>query len=153
MAEKSAMPDEILAKTAMVYPRICLEIKSKLLLFQIYKRTLQYCRFDGTHFAMKSNTMDMRIDLKSDETGTVVRIAGRLAGRSVTQLMETCDPIEDLLVIDLSDLLFADEEGINTIRNIAEKGAKLRGASPFIKLLINNAPGWESGGELSKKPL
>jgi hypothetical protein len=53
-------------------------------------------------------------------------------------------------MIDLSNLLFTDEEGINAIRAIADKGAQVHGASPFVQLLLNNAPGWKTGGEESK---
>ena len=94
--------------------------------------------------------MHIRFDLISDGSETVVRIAGRLSGIAVAQLQKACDPIEDSFVIDLSNLLFADDNGINAIRAIADKGAQFHGASPFIQLLLDNAPGWKPGGEESK---
>ena len=39
--------------------------------------------------------------------------------------------------MDLSKLKFADDSGIDVIRKLREKGAEIRGASAFIKLLIN----------------
>jgi hypothetical protein len=94
--------------------------------------------------------MDIRIDLISGKSETVVRIAGCLAGTAVTQLKKVCDPIEDSFVIDLSALLFADHDGINAIRAIADKGAQIHRVSPFIQLLLDSAPGWKNGGEESK---
>ena len=85
--------------------------------------------------------MHIRIDLISDGSETVVRIAGRLSGIAVAQLKQACDPIEGPFVIDLSNLLFADDEGIDAIRAIADKGAQVHGASPFVQLLLGNAPG------------
>jgi hypothetical protein len=88
--------------------------------------------------------MDIRIDYISDGPETIICIAGRLSGTAaVAQLKKACDPIEGPLVIDLSDVLFADDEGINAIRTIADKGAKVHGASPFVQLLLDNAPGWK----------
>ena len=90
--------------------------------------------------------MDIRIDTTSDGSATVIRIAGRLSNTTVAQLKKACDPIEDPFVMDLSNLLFADDEGIVAIRAIADKGAQIHGASPFVQLLLDNVPGWKTGG-------
>ena len=87
--------------------------------------------------------MDIRIDYISDGPETIICISGRLAGTAVTQLKKACDPIEDPFVIDLSNLLFADDKGIDAIRAIADVGAQVHGASPFVQLLLDNAPGWK----------
>jgi hypothetical protein len=84
--------------------------------------------------------MGIRIDFISDESETVVRIAGCLSGTAVAQLKKACDQIEDPFMLDLSNLSFADDEGIDAIRAIADKGAPVRGASPFVQLLLDNAP-------------
>ena len=83
--------------------------------------------------------MEIRIDITSEGPETVIHIAGRLSVTSVAQLIKACDPIEGAFVIDLSNLLFADDAGIDTIRTIDKKGAKVRGASPFIQLLLDDA--------------
>ena len=84
--------------------------------------------------------MNIRIDFISDGSETVVRISGRLDSTAVAQLKEACDPIEDPFVIDLSNLLFADDKGINAIRVLADKGAPVQGASPFVQMLLDDAP-------------
>lgn len=83
--------------------------------------------------------MGIRIDHIRSGSTSVVHIAGRLCGIAAAELKNTCDPIEGPLVLDLSSLLFADERGIRIIRAIVEKGAHVRGASPFIELLLENA--------------
>ena len=84
--------------------------------------------------------MGIRIDITTEGPETVVHIAGRLASNSVEQLEKVCDPMEKPFVIDISNLLFADDEGINTLRMMADKGSQLHGASPFVRLLLENTP-------------
>ena len=81
--------------------------------------------------------MKIRIDVKSEGSDTVVYIAGRLTGVAVEQLRKACDPIKGDFVLDLSNLMFADTEGINAIREICDNGAEIRGTSPFIRLLLD----------------
>ena len=91
--------------------------------------------------------MDMRIDFISDGSKTVVCIAGRLANTAVTQLKKACGSIDNPFVIDLSSLLFADDEGINAIRTIVDEGAQVQGASPFVQLMLESTPRWKTRGE------
>ncbi len=79
--------------------------------------------------------MTVRMQVLSQESITVVSIAGRLAGEEATELRRIwADSGGD--VLDLSGLRGADEEGITVIRALVREGAKLRGASPFIRLLL-----------------
>jgi translation initiation factor IF-2 len=41
-------------------------------------------------------------------------------------------------VLDLSKLKFADDAGAEAIRSLRERGADIREASTFIRLLIND---------------
>jgi hypothetical protein len=86
--------------------------------------------------------MEIRIDITSEVSETVVYIVGRLSGVAVAQLRKACDPIEGAFVLDLSNLLFADD-----VRTIDERGAEIHGASPFVKLLLDDTPGKETDGE------
>ncbi len=82
--------------------------------------------------------MDFRIDHTHSDQKTVVHVAGRLSGSTVAQLKSACQSIEGPLVIDLTSLVYADNDGIGAIRTIVEKGAAVQGASPFIELLLGN---------------
>ncbi len=89
--------------------------------------------------------MEIRIDITSEGPETVVYIIGRLSGAAVAELRKACDPIEGVFLLDLSNLLLADDAGIDVIRKLCEKGTEVRGASPFIQLLLDNGrrgDGW-----------
>lgn len=83
--------------------------------------------------------MGIRIDITSEGPETVIHVVGRLSETTVAELKKACDPIEGTFVVDLSNLLFADDAGTDTILTLCEKGAKVRGASPFIQLLLDDA--------------
>ena len=89
--------------------------------------------------------MAIRIDINSEGHEVVVYLSGRLYADFAAQLINACDSIEGAFVLDLSKLLFADDAGIDVIRAIAEQGSKIRGASPFIWLLIGNTLSQEEG--------
>jgi anti-anti-sigma regulatory factor len=91
--------------------------------------------------------MAFRIDIKNEESEVVVCLAGRLSGDAATQLRNVCEPIEGVFVLNLSHLLYADDAGIEVLRAIGEQGMEIRGASPFIQLLIDNSFGQDLGAE------
>lgn len=80
--------------------------------------------------------MTLRIDTESEGSTTVVRVAGRLSTPGCNELYRACCRIEGRLVVDLSDLIFADATGIEVLRALREKGAEVRGDSPLIRLLL-----------------
>jgi hypothetical protein len=84
--------------------------------------------------------MMVRIDTTLEDSKTIVSVAGRLASLGVCEFLKTCNSVEDELVLDLTGLRSADTEGISAIRELACKGAKLRGVSPFIRLLLEDQP-------------
>jgi len=81
--------------------------------------------------------MNIRIDKEAEGNDVVLYVAGRLAGDAITQLTDACESMENHCVLDLSNLMFTDDAGAESIRALCEKGAEIRGASSFIKLLIN----------------
>ena len=82
--------------------------------------------------------MEIRIDIEAEGPDVVLQVAGRLTGPAITQLVDVCEPLEGHIVLDLSKLKFTDDSGAETIRTLRERGADIRGASSFIKLLINS---------------
>ena len=80
--------------------------------------------------------MAVRIDTATEGDEIVVYVAGRLGANEVTELRNECEQIEGTFVLDLSKVLFADDAGIDLIRAITAKGAKVRGASAFIQMLL-----------------
>jgi len=82
--------------------------------------------------------MNIRIDIESEGPEVVLHVAGRLTGSTTPQLSDVCESMEGPYVLDLSKLMFADDTGAEVIRTLREEGADVRGASSFIKLLINS---------------
>ncbi len=82
-----------------------------------------------------------RDGVESEGRDVVLHVAGRLTGPVITQLSETCEPMKRRFVLDLSKLKFADDAGAEAIRTLREKGAEIRGAPYFIKMLINGETG------------
>jgi anti-anti-sigma regulatory factor len=85
--------------------------------------------------------MSIRINIESDGPDVVLDVAGRLTGPEIVQLLSVCEQMEGRFVLDLSKLKFADDAGVEVIRTLREGGASIRGASSFIKLLINGGTG------------
>lgn len=83
----------------------------------------------------------IRIDIiTSDEPEDIVRLSGRLTEGEAFQLKKACNSIGKRFVLDLSDLLFADDAGINLLQELIKNGAEHRGASPFIQMLLDRSP-------------
>ena len=82
--------------------------------------------------------MTVRIDTTSEGSKAVVSVAGRLEGLGVRELLRTCRSIAGEFVLDLTGLRSADPEGIEAIQKAVSGGAKLRGVSPFIRLLLDD---------------
>ncbi len=82
--------------------------------------------------------MTLRIDAATAGSTTIVTVSGRLAGEEVREFLRACRAIEGEFEVDLAGLRSADSEGIEAIRELVREGRKLRGASPFIRLLLND---------------
>ena len=93
------------------------------------------------NFSARKVATEIRIDLESKGPHVVLHVTGRLTDPAITQISKTCEPMEGHYVLDPSKLKFADDAGAEAIRTFREKGAHIRGASFFIKLLINGDTG------------
>ena len=82
--------------------------------------------------------MSIRINIESEGSVTVLHVAGQLDRTSAAQLAEIIEPMEGDIAMDLSELVFADDAGVEVIRTLNEKVSEIRGASTFIQLLIND---------------
>jgi len=87
--------------------------------------------------------MPVRIETTSEDSKTIVSVAGRLAGPATEEFLRACRSTKSEFVLDLTGLRSADSEGIEAIRELVREGGKLRGASPFIRLLLDDQPSAE----------
>ncbi len=80
--------------------------------------------------------MGLRIDVKSVGAKTRICVAGELLVEGVGELKQAAGANGESLELDLSDLRFADSDGVASLRRLIDNGAIAIGASPFIKKLL-----------------
>ena len=79
--------------------------------------------------------MRLRVTAAREEV-TVLRIDGELYAEGVAELDRVARAAERPLRLDLSNLIRIDSAGLEVIRSLAEEGAELVGASPYIQLRL-----------------
>jgi hypothetical protein len=67
---------------------------------------------------------------------TTIRVEGQLTSDGVPDVRAACESAKPPLRLDLSDLRSADSDGIRALQLLAEAGAELHGASPYIRQLL-----------------
>jgi ABC-type transporter Mla MlaB component len=80
--------------------------------------------------------MSVRITRKSAAQWTVLRVDGHLTADDVDELARESRSVEGALALDLVDLRSADSAGVSLLQELLARGAELRGASPYIELLL-----------------
>ena len=80
--------------------------------------------------------MTIRITASTEGTTTTVLIEGRLTEADLPDVRAACDSADAPLRLDLSNLKSADDDGIRALRSLAERGAELHGATPYISHLL-----------------
>ncbi len=88
---------------------------------------------------LSSLGMQLRITKRTNGNETVLHIDGQLAGEVVAELENECRSVEGLLALDVTNLLSADLNGRQSIKSLLEHGARLKGASPYVQLLLSTA--------------
>lgn len=66
-------------------------------------------------------------------------LEGSLAGPWITELRDvvmSSDSTPDLIGLNLANVHFADEQGLNLLRELIAWGVTIRAASPFIRELL-----------------
>lgn len=66
-----------------------------------------------------------------------VRVAGRLEGSAARELLELCRRQTGRLTLDLEDLLSTDRAAVETLKDLRDAGARIEGASPYVRMLLN----------------
>ena len=67
---------------------------------------------------------------------TTIRLAGRLAGDAVDVLMCACVDIGPVVTIDLSEVYYADDEGVQALGELRARGAILQSPRPYLAMLL-----------------
>jgi hypothetical protein len=82
----------------------------------------------------------LRMALGEEPGVQVIRLAGWLEGEAVAELERVVSGCAEPLRIDLAELRSADPAGLTVLRALRARGARLVGASPYIRLLLGTAP-------------
>jgi len=80
--------------------------------------------------------MTLRISaIEADPAGRL-KLAGRLTAEVVPELRRVCAELKANVVLDLTDLRFADRQGVSVLRELKAQGAQLIGVSHYLGLLL-----------------
>ena len=82
-------------------------------------------------------TMSIRVTRTTDACETVLKVDGRLHREDVGELAKETHRVQGPLVLELSNLQSADAAGVEILKRLASAGAMIRGASPYIELLLS----------------
>ena len=82
--------------------------------------------------------MGLRIEVESVNAKKRISIAGELVAEGVPELEQVSGANGESLELDLSDLRFADSDGVQALRRMIDDGATTIGASTIGS--------WSSGG-------
>src|SRR5262245_24882307 len=80
--------------------------------------------------------MELRVTVRQRARSTVVQVDGRLTASHLHELEQLVAAVVGPAVIDLSNLLSADDAGVATLRSLAGRGVSLVGATPYVSLLL-----------------
>ena len=68
----------------------------------------------------------------------VLKVDGQLSGEEAGLLVDACEAMAGHVVLDLTDLQFADRQGVRMLRQLQARGATLTGLSPYLDLLLGD---------------
>ncbi len=80
--------------------------------------------------------MRLRITKTTAGTVTTLKVDGELTREGVSVLEKACESLDGPVDLDLAQLTKADEEGVRALKSLLDGGARLVGASLYIKLLL-----------------
>ena len=82
--------------------------------------------------------------IDSDEPSKKFKVEGRLTGEAVGELRQLCEGMLDCpehgrLILDLADVSFIDNEGIELVRDLRHDNVLITQYSPFLAQLLKEA--------------
>ena len=80
----------------------------------------------------------IRITTTVNDSVLTIKLDGRLVSGETVILVEACDSHRGALVVDLSDLHFADDAGVGVLRELQAQGARIVNARPYLSLQLES---------------
>jgi hypothetical protein len=93
----------------------------------------------GQQFALWQ-PVSIRIQTIPEVGGTVIKIDGQLRMEDVAELGRVVQSAQGAKALELSELRSADRAGAEILRELVSRGATVRGASPYMQLLLQTKP-------------
>lgn len=81
-----------------------------------------------------------RIEVRHENLRSVVHVIGRLSEAQVPALLEACATLGDPLIVELGELLSADAVGVEGLRRLQERGARLRRLPEYLRFELDSNP-------------
>jgi ABC-type transporter Mla MlaB component len=98
---------------------------------------LRHGACNGSH--PKLEALTIRINRRETAEGVVVGLHGWLNREVLGELVSLCESVGSPLRMDLSQLAGVDDAGMAFLRSCIAGGARVEGASPYIRLLLDSA--------------
>ena len=80
--------------------------------------------------------MPFRISQEQSAGAGTFRLAGRLTGDAIDVLVDACMEIAAGMILDLSEISYADNAGVKALGALRARGAVLQGSRPYLALLL-----------------
>jgi hypothetical protein len=84
--------------------------------------------------------MPIRVTTIAQASGTFVKVAGWFKAEDVEEFVHLLEQLDGDTVLELSELQSADRAGVEVLRELIASGVQLRGASPYVDLLLKAEP-------------
>lgn len=81
--------------------------------------------------------MTLRIQKRSDEGKSVLRLSGRLRGLDLAALSQEIESSTETIVLDLEEVTLVDAEVVQFLARCETEGLELLQCSPFIREWIS----------------
>ena len=78
----------------------------------------------------------VRITKTVKDSIVTIKVDGRLVSGGTEDLVAACEGHRGPMVVDLSDLHFADDAGVGALRKLNAQGARIVGARPYLSLQL-----------------
>ena len=104
--------------------------------------------------SLVSPSIQLRVSVMRSAGSTIIKVDGRLTASNFYDLEQLVGTVDGPALIDLSNLVSADDAGIATLRSLAGRGARLVGVTPYVALLLadENAAPHPSRTTRSRRP-
>ena len=83
--------------------------------------------------------MSIRVTTISEASGTLVKVDGWFKVEDIEDFARLFEHLDGETALDLRELRSADRAAVDVLRDLIASGVELRGASPYVDLLLKAA--------------